>query len=334
MEQEAFSQRYQMELPMFTAWGGHVRHCLVEALTKELGDDGYHEAVKIEPSVRTKMLDSLLNKAFVRKKGKYGNPYEDITDKVGIRFVVLLTRDIARLKAIIEGHPDWEHSLDRDFQSEKDDNPRIFDYQSVHYVVRASRDINIKGISVVTGTPCEVQIRTLLQHAYAEVTHDTLYKGGVVAQPEVHRAIAKSMALMETTDDLLVQAKELLSGPEAMMDNWASQLKHIFQQFGLAAADYQFDAKNMSYLLDALQPILLKVTREDFATFWSQDDHSYLVERVRQKSDTHLIYRQPTVLLLYFLADRYRMLLPKHWPLPPETLSGIYSDLGLSQPWQ
>ncbi|TOO37902.1 (p)ppGpp synthetase, partial [Vibrio parahaemolyticus] len=71
----------------------------------------------------------------------------------------------------------------------------------MHYVVRARVDLQVKGLMIKAGTPCEIQVRTLLQHAYAELTHDAVYKAKTVVEPEVHRTVAKSMALIETTDD-------------------------------------------------------------------------------------------------------------------------------------
>ena len=44
-------------------------------------------------------------------------------------------------------------------------------------------------------------MRTLLQHAHSELTHDTIYKPSVVQTPAMLRAAAKSMALIEATGD-------------------------------------------------------------------------------------------------------------------------------------
>ncbi|GAA4651689.1 RelA/SpoT domain-containing protein [Kistimonas scapharcae] len=310
----------------------------MELLRSQVGDDGYYESMKMEPSVRTKTLDSLINKAFVRKKGKYQDPYADITDKVGIRFVVLLTRDINVLQGIVESHPDWEYSLDRDFQQEKDKDPRLFDYQSMHYVVRAKRDIDLHSatgdLQVSEGTPCEIQIRTLLQHAYAEVTHDTLYKGNVTADALVHRTIAKSMALMETTDDLLVKAKELLAGPGQQLESWETVLKDRFKQI-ISGQDvcYEYDVKSMSFVLDALQELLSKETPEKFQEFWDNPENKYMESQIIDHWNDDTLYRQPTITLLYYLANRRRHLLPKVWPLPHDSLNGIYRDLGLAPTW-
>ncbi|MCV5435110.1 (p)ppGpp synthetase, partial [Escherichia coli] len=76
--------------------------------------------LKIEPSYRLKDISSLIEKAFYRSKN-YQNPYKEITDKVGVRFVVLLTDDIPIIKEIIENFNLWEYSEDRDFIKEKEE---------------------------------------------------------------------------------------------------------------------------------------------------------------------------------------------------------------------
>src|SRR3546814_10997244 len=55
------------------------------------------------------------------------------------------------------------------------------------------------------GTPCEVQLRTLLQHAHSQLTHDTIYKPKTIASSHTKRFVARSMALIETVDDFFVQ---------------------------------------------------------------------------------------------------------------------------------
>ncbi|WP_196770032.1 GTP pyrophosphokinase [Vibrio mimicus] len=184
---------------MYKAWGDLVVSELCQKL-EELGRDlGVH--LKQPAKVRIKSDDSLIDKAFYRPNKNYENPYDDIEDKVGCRFVVLLVEHIDELSKIIKSSKRWEYIECRHFCEERKREPLLFTYQSVHYVVRARTDEQVNGETVKTGTPCEIQIRTLLQHAYAELTHDAVYKAKRVVKPEVHRTVAKSMALIETTDD-------------------------------------------------------------------------------------------------------------------------------------
>jgi hypothetical protein len=126
-----------------------------------------------------------------------------------MRFVVLLTADIKKVGEVIEAgvrQGFWEASKDRDYEKERLDKPLEFSYQSVHYVLRAKAGIVHQGYNIPEGASSEVQIRTLLQHAHSELTHDTLYKPKTTAQSEVKRTVAKSMALIEATDEFFEKA--------------------------------------------------------------------------------------------------------------------------------
>ena len=68
----------------------------------------------------------LIEKAFYRNK-TYTDPYTDITDKVGTRFVVLLGRDINLVSRSVMEITDWSWTKDRDFEEEQSGNPVVFD---------------------------------------------------------------------------------------------------------------------------------------------------------------------------------------------------------------
>lgn len=206
MNQQEFAERYTKDLPMYTAYGQYVTELVRGRLAEVVGDSNLPKILKIEPSPRVKELGSILEKAFYRNKA-YNDPYMDITDKVGTRFVVLFLEQIKEICDIIESVDSWEASKDRDYEEERQKQPVLFDYQSVHYVVRLNFDVNFAGAKISAGTPCEVQIRTLLQHAYSELTHDTIYKPKTSISPLVHRSIAKSMALIETTGHFFSEVK-------------------------------------------------------------------------------------------------------------------------------
>ena len=190
MTESEFLDRWRNEHPVYTAWGDFVLARIKDRLAVTIAPVSLSYFIKVPPQPRLKAEDTLLDKAFKRSKN-YADPYADITDKIGMRFVVLLTSDIPKICAIVESEPDrWSFSKDRDYEEERLERPLEFTYQSVHYVVRAAREIDVNGVTVPTSTPCEIQIRTLLQHAHCELTHDTLYKPKTTAKPQVKRTIA------------------------------------------------------------------------------------------------------------------------------------------------
>lgn len=333
MDREDFINLYETELPMYKAWANFV---LTEIDTNILSHAGtksaYLEWVKIPPSQRVKQMDSLVTKAFIRKRNKYKDPYKEITDKAGVRFVVLLTSQLELLCNLVEGSKSWNYSKDKEFDEWKGDDPRLFDYQSVHYIVYAARDIEYTGVKIKEGTPCEVQLRTLLQHAYAELAHDTIYKGNIVASPEVHRAFAKSMALMETTDDLLCNAKVLLENATADINAWKDVINSEARR-RLGDIELIDDSKSADYLLNSLSELLQKTSTDEFLIFLEDPKYAYVSEKIKERQSGSVEFRHSFVLLMYFLAKRFRSSLHRQWPLDVEPLEGVYSDLGLQTTW-
>ncbi|EFH7042094.1 (p)ppGpp synthetase, partial [Escherichia coli] len=89
MNELEFSQLWEKELPMYKAWGDFV----VSNICKELSENKERDLnsfLKQPATPRIKEKTSLIDKAFHRKEKSYKNPYQEIEDKVGIRFVVLL----------------------------------------------------------------------------------------------------------------------------------------------------------------------------------------------------------------------------------------------------
>ena len=212
MNETEFLNKWETEKPIYHAWGKYV----VETITQTLAKNGtdLDTFLKVPAKYRLKDNKSLVDKAFYRPDKNYTDPYNQIEDKVGARFIVLLISDIKEIYRIIESNDDWVFNTCKHFEEDREKDPLLFTYQSVHCILRPKKEIVIDKIHIPITTPCEVQIRTLLQHAHAELTHDAIYKSNRTVQPKVHRTVAKSMALIETTDDFFLEATKLLNyGP-------------------------------------------------------------------------------------------------------------------------
>ena len=203
MTREEFIAKYEQDKPMLEVWAKFI----IAEIRKHLPEGFEQRSIKIPVSYRLKDNQSILEKVFIRKRDKYKNPYEEVQDKVGLRWVVLLTEQLETFCKIIESSKYWSFSKDRTL-NDWEENPEVFSYQSIHYVLIAKQKLIYENTEIKIGTPCEVQLRTLLQHTYSEFDHDTIYKGNLNKSPEVLRYLAKSMALLETTDELLCNAKE------------------------------------------------------------------------------------------------------------------------------
>ncbi|GIN60519.1 hypothetical protein J27TS8_05120 [Robertmurraya siralis] len=320
MNEHQFIEQYNIEEPMFKAWGDYVTDLIISELGKT---ENVNYFLKIKPTPRVKDVNSLVTKAFYRGKN-YEHPYNDITDKVGTRFVVLLKEDIDKICRIIEECNIWTNSKDRDFDEERERNPTTFEYQSVHFIVRNKEELQVGNVFIKKGTPCEIQIRTLLQHAYSELTHDTIYKPKTSSRPHVHRLVARSMALIETTDEIFTEVNSLFSNNDYDI---LGILKDAYEK--VAAPDYEENLN--TFILDAYKELLSEDLVKDLNQYIVEKNET-IKEVIETKYDQFLIYRQPVVIFLFFLVEKHKYKAKKYWPLTQDKLKPIYSALGIAFP--
>lgn len=326
MNQEEFKNRYQQDIETYLAWGGFVVATVQQKLQEKLRtQEAFDSFLKIPPTPRLKTPDSLISKAFARGK-QYANPYEEITDKVGVRFVVLLVRDIDVISDIIETADAWKASKDKDFEEERQKNPIQFIYQSKHYIVVSNKNIVLNKIEIPAGTPCEIQVRTLLQHAYSELTHDTTYKPKAKVTPTVMRAIAKSMALIETTDGFFQQVSDEFVMLERSTKHRFENVVSLYKRYVDDRDD--FEVKYNIIVLDTISDLVEEIEDDKIASFI--DGNKFLVDTIKRKYEHNFIYRQPVIFFLYYLIAKMPYKLKSVWQLPDADIIPLFTDLGSS----
>lgn len=322
MTEEEFKLKYQSETPIFTEWGNIVASTISKALSQSFESESeLNMFLKISPIPRIKDMNSILSKAFYRGKN-YSDPYTEITDKVGVRYVVLLQENIKIISDIIENSDLWIFSKDRDFEDERLKEPLIFDYQSVHYVVSSSKLINENRIEIPKDTPCEIQIRTLLQHAYSELTHDIIYKPKNTTTPIVKRMVAKSMALIETTNDLFSKVQFTLDSSSEVLMSYLVKLNNLYETITIPDTEEKLNI----FILDSLQEIISDIEFSKIEKYI--EDRPDIKSIITRKYNDLLIYRQPVIVLLYYLIQKQRYKLNQSWPLTQNELRPLFIDLG------
>lgn len=144
------------------------------------------------------------------------DPLRDVEDVVGIRVLVFFRSDLARVEKVMQQMLIFDPASYVDKANLLQDSE--FGYRSIQFVGRTKEDgwdatpHPIWEVGVVTvGQKVEVQIRTLLEHAFAEVEHDIRYKPGPLEVPaEVHRRFALTAALLEQADTNLDDIRAML----------------------------------------------------------------------------------------------------------------------------
>ena len=322
---EEFSARWESEKLIYKRWGGHICRHILATLSSTFTPAYVNELLKVRVEPRLKDTRKLIEKAFYRRKA-YADPYGEITDKVGIRFVVLLGRNIRHIATAIEETEGWTWSKDRDYEEEQKENPVTFDYAAVHYIVRPRNDLEVNGFRIPAGTPCEVQIKTLLQHAYSELTHDTIYKPQMQATPAMQRNAAKSMALLEATNDYFEKVFDQVREATKAVRVITAALSMIYtREIGLDPHPSVLEG----LLLEAYEGLAEEDYESDIATMLREK--TYLVDNIRDRvARQNPLFAQPSILLAYLDVEKRGRAALNRWPLTEAEMEPLLNDFGES----
>lgn len=154
---------------------------------------------------RTKSVDRFSEK-IKRGDKSYDDPLSQVTDLCGLRIVTYYLEDVDRVGDIIqkEFDVDDQNSLDK---SEAID-PDRFGYLSVHYVVSLDKGrAHLTEWRPFSGLKAEIQVRTVLQHAWAAIDHKLRYKAAREVPTNLKRQLFRLSALLELADEEFAQLK-------------------------------------------------------------------------------------------------------------------------------
>jgi len=151
---------------------------------------------------RAKSVASFAGKAARTLDGApaYPDPLHDITDQVGVRVITYVHSDVAAVADLLGDQVVVRD--DRDLGRETASEGR-FGYASRHLLIEldAARE-GQEAYERLRGRPVQVQIRTVLQHAWAEFEHDIRYKGTIPDEhvPDFDRRFTLAAGLLELAD--------------------------------------------------------------------------------------------------------------------------------------
>ncbi|KJG23099.1 hypothetical protein UB37_07680 [Photobacterium iliopiscarium] len=145
-------------------------------------------------SSRSKSLDSFCEK--IHRK-YYKDPFESITDFAGARVVFLYEKDRKAIEEVIEQSFNIIEKVDKveDYEVDR------FGYGALHYIVKLKENYVGERYDDIRHLCCEIQIRTILQDAWALVAHHLSYKQESDVPKHLRRKLNALSGLFETADD-------------------------------------------------------------------------------------------------------------------------------------
>ena len=199
----------EMQTELRDATDGFV--ALVTALLDEAGIN------YLSVTGRAKSVASFAAKADRSVDGVpvYSDPLEQITDQIGLRVITYIHSDVSAVADLLG--EELTILDDRDMGQETAREGR-FGYASRHLLV---------ALDVARTTPstyqslgerhAQIQVRTVLQHAWAEFEHAIRYKGTIPAEqaPDLDRRFTLAAGLLELADREFSQIRDRLQATVA-----------------------------------------------------------------------------------------------------------------------
>ena len=313
MSEEEIKREFEILKPDLDAWGKFVDQTI-----KNIISHYRYGEIQMYPKYRLKDEQSFINKALYRGKG-YDNPMIQIEDKVGTRVVVLVTDIVDRVSRDLKNCTLWHIKDSKTKYEIFEEIPDKFGYQSIHYIVAPLDNCCnfASGSSKLEQLTCEIQVRTLLQHAYAEISHDNVYKGPYKNDPIILRQLAKSMALMEAADDYFCKTLEQVSAPQNKENMLLEYLVKAFMEIRGLDEPPSFD-RNLA------EEILSLVADENI----SEDDINAFLKTNRGIVDAirygkSVIIQQPIIILLAYCLEKFPYYLQEKWDIDLDVYENV-----------
>lgn len=188
-KKQQYSDWYRNNNTLYLACAETIER-LIKILLKE-SNAPYHS---IESRIKTEesFLDKCMNE-------KYQDPISEITDVCGLRIITYTNQDVDTIRSIIEHEfqIDEVNSVDKSTQMSDDQ----VGYLSIHYIATLKEErTKLAEYHAYETIRFEIQIRTLLQHAWAEIEHDRNYKFSGELPSEIKRRFYLVAGTLELLD--------------------------------------------------------------------------------------------------------------------------------------
>lgn len=189
--------------------------------------DDYGQIQPLFITGRVKSVESFRSKASRVLQGdpqaepvlEFPNPLREIHDMVGVRIIVQLPGEIQQVANMIKSQRD-----DFDCRSDREKDigsveSGTYGYSSRHLLLKTRNEPTVRRFQESLGKPVvpsgnftfEVQIRTILQHAWSEMEHDIRFKNTAkqVWNPQLDRQFTATAAMLETVENYFTEISDL-----------------------------------------------------------------------------------------------------------------------------
>jgi len=193
-----FSERFSKDKHKYDTLGTN----LVQALKLFLNEN---DLKVLSVDFRTKDKDSFVEKI---ERKSYENPFDDIEDICGIRIICYYQSDVNKIADIISNEFEVIENQDKEQLLEADQ----FGYRSTHFIVKIKKEwLQAPNYRNLENLKAEIQIRTVLMHAWAEIEHKLAYKKESDIPKQFRNKFSQLAAILKNTDEQFEELKNKIT---------------------------------------------------------------------------------------------------------------------------
>ena len=230
IDKSKISEKYNTFLSKYKKLGLNLTQAF-ELILKE------NEIPYLSINYRIKNIESFLGKI---ERKSYENPFEEIEDICGIRIVCYYQSDVERIKEIVKRELIVLENENKEDKLEFDQ----FGYRSMHFIIQVPKEWlttpNYRGLEELKS---ELQVRTVLMHAWAEIEHKLAYKSESQIPKEFRRKLSRISAKLEESDEQFEEIKVQIDKNKMSLINLANETKGF-------NPNTEFNLDNMQAFLD------------------------------------------------------------------------------------
>jgi putative GTP pyrophosphokinase len=191
---EAARAAYAQVQPSYQRLAQEIRHIL----ETKLADVG---VAPVSITNRAKAIESFAAK-ITRKN--YTTPLSEMTDLAGVRVVCAYESELTKIAGVIEANFDVRERIDK----ARDLGVDRMGYNGKAFVVTLGTRYAGGRYENITSLICEIQVRTILQDAWAIIDHQLIYKNQESTPERLRRDLNNVASLLEIAQGIFDSVKQ------------------------------------------------------------------------------------------------------------------------------
>lgn len=293
------------EEPEYNNLGKEIKDSIINVLKAN--------GISAKVTYRTKDIDSL-----IKKIARKDSSYDAIHDKVGVRVVAYFKEQMIIIDKLLKASF-IDIIVKREDMSEKLGDS-VFGYQSIHY--------DLCKVENMKEYFCEMQLRTICQDNWSELSHELAYKTEISLPQRITREINALSAVFELADNQFQLIQSLIS--ELPDTNPIRILNHLEKYFYTYLGDC-YDKELSGYFLKNIQTVYGNESPINKLDDFIEVNYELIKTKVAENNDSFFFSQPEIIIILERLQNEKYAFIP-YWDglYPHEQLEEIANIWGTS----